>query len=83
MKKSRFKTFLGKIKPYAMPGIITCLVMVVILILKGIWPFGSERIDYFDNMQQVAPLYAHLWDWMHGKASLGLTGIQDLEQMCQ
>jgi hypothetical protein len=21
-------------------------------------------------MQQVAPLYAHLWDWMHGKASL-------------
>ena len=70
MKKSRFKTILGKIKPYAMPGIITCLVMVVILILKGIWPFGSERIDYFDNMQQVAPLYAHLWDWMHGKASL-------------
>ena len=70
MKKSKFKTILGKIKPYAMPGIITCLVMVVILILKGIWPFGNERIDYFDNMQQVAPLYAHLWDWMHGKASL-------------
>ena len=21
-------------------------------------------------MQQVAPLYAHLWDFMHGKASL-------------
>ena len=52
MKKSKFKTILGKIKPYAMPGIITCLVMVVILILKGIWPFGNERIDYFDNMQQ-------------------------------
>ena len=44
--------------------------MIVILILKGIWPFGSSRIDYFDNMQQVAPLYAHLWDFMHGKASI-------------
>lgn len=70
MKKSGFKSLLKKIKPYAVPGIITGLVMIVILILKGIWPFGSSRIDYFDNMQQVAPLYAHLWDFMHGKASI-------------
>ena len=70
MKKSGFKSLLKKIRPYAVPGIITGLVMIVILILKGIWPFGSNRIDLFDNMQQVAPLYAHLWDWMHGKASL-------------
>ena len=49
---------------------ITCAVIVFIYVFKGIWPFGANRIDYFDNMQQVAPLYAHLWDWMHGKASL-------------
>lgn len=70
MKKSGFKSLLKKIRQYAVPGIITGLVMIVILILKGIWPFGSSRIDYFDNMQQVAPLYAHLWDFMHGKASI-------------
>lgn len=70
MKKSGFKSLFKKIRPYAVPGIITGLVMIVILILKGIWPFGSSRIDYFDNMQQVAPLYAHLWDFMHGKASI-------------
>ena len=70
MKKSGFKSLLKKIRPYAVPGIITGLVMIVILILKGIWPFGSSRIDYFDNMQQVAPLYAHLLDFMHGKASI-------------
>ena len=70
MKKSGFKSLLKKIRPYAVPGIITGLVMIVILILKGIWSFGSSRIDYFDNMQQVAPLYAHLWDFMHGKASI-------------
>ena len=70
MKKLDKKSVFKKITQYALPGVITCIVMVIILISKGIWPFGSIRIDYFDNMQQVAPLYAHLWDWMHGKASL-------------
>ncbi len=70
MKNSESKSLLQRIKPYALPGVITGLVVVAILILKGIWPFGSSRIDYFDNMQQVAPLYAHLWDFMHGKASI-------------
>lgn len=59
-----------KILSYLLPGVITLLVMTIVLVAKGIWPFGSNRIDLFDNMQQVAPLYAHLWDAMHGKASL-------------
>lgn len=60
----------ARIMPYVIPGLVTLVAMLVIMVSKGIWPFGSNRIDYFDNMQQVAPLYAHLWDWMHGKASL-------------
>ena len=56
MKKSGFKSLLKKIRPYAVPGIITGLVMIVILILKGIWPFGSSRIDYFATMPKLAPL---------------------------
>ena len=52
MKKSGFKSLLKKIRPYAVPGIITGLVIIVIIILNGIWPFGSNRIDLFDNMQQ-------------------------------
>ncbi len=59
-----------KILSYLFPGLITLLVMLVVLAAKGIWPFGSNRIDLFDNMQQVAPLYAHLWDAMHGDASI-------------
>ena len=69
-KGAAFKKFIAKCKPYALPGLITFAIFTLILIFKGIWPFGSNRIDYFDNMQQVAPLYSHLWDWMHGKASL-------------
>lgn len=64
------KSLFQRVKLYAIPGLITCAVIVFIYVFKAIWPFGANRIDYFDNMQQVAPLYAHLWDWMHGKASL-------------
>lgn len=64
------KSLFQRVKLYAIPGLITCAVIVFIYVFKGICPFGANRIDYFDNMQQVAPLYAHLWDWMHGKASL-------------
>lgn len=64
------KSLFQRVKLYAIPGLIMCAVIVFIYVFKGIWPFGANRIDYFDNMQQVAPLYAHLWDWMHGKASL-------------
>src|SRR5574344_3073985 len=68
--KEKSKSLTRKIKPYAIPGLITLIGVILILVFRGIWPFGSNRIDYFDNMQQVAPLYAHLWDWMHGKASI-------------
>ncbi len=67
MAKYRFKTH---IRLYMQTGAVTFLILAVIFFIKGIYPFGSNRIDYFDNMQQVAPLYTHLWDWMHGQASL-------------
>lgn len=66
----KIKSFFSRIKTFAIPGLITFAVVVIALICKGIWPFGSNRIDYFDNMQQVAPLYAHLWDFLHGNASI-------------
>lgn len=63
------KNILKKLK-CCIPSLITAAIVLIVLCCKGIWPFGSFRIDYFDNMQQVAPLYTHLWDWMHGDASL-------------
>lgn len=68
--KEKIKSLTGKMKPYGIPGVITLAGVILILVLRGIWPFGGNRIDYFDNMQQVAPLYAHLWDWLHGDASI-------------
>ena len=78
------KSLFQRVKLYAIPGLITCAVIVFIYVFKGIWPFGANRIDYFDNMQQVAPLYAHLWDWMiMERRHCGLTGTQDLARMYQ
>ena len=68
MKKNN--NMLRKLGGYVLPGAITLVVMCIVLIFKGIWPFGANRIDYYDNMQQVAPLYSHLWDVLHGEASL-------------
>lgn len=68
MKKN--SNMLRRLGGYVLPGAITLAVMCIVLIFKGIWPFGANRIDYYDNMQQVAPLYSHLWDVLHGEASL-------------
>ena len=57
---------------YILPAIITILIIVLVLMLKGIYPFGNQPIDYYDNMQQVSPIYTHLWDFLHGQASLFL-----------
>ena len=66
-----------KILGYLFPGLITLLVMLIVLAAKGIWPFGSNRIDLFDNMQQVARCM-HICDAMH--ASEHMLTVYRLEQ---
>ncbi len=68
--KTAGKNRAAAIMAYIIPALVTLVALLVIMVSKGITPFGSNRIDYFDNMQQVAPLYTHLWDWMHGDASI-------------
>ena len=74
------KSLFQRVKLYAIPGLITCAVIVFIYVFKGIWPFGANRIDYFDNMQQVAPLYG---TGCMERRHCGLTGTQDLARMYQ
>ena len=53
-----------------MPLVITILIFFIVLLLKGIYPFGNLQIGYYDNVQQVIPVYTHLWDVLHGQANL-------------
>lgn len=64
------KKELNRLWACIIPGLITLCIMISAYICKGIVPFGGNRVDYFDNMQQVAPIYTHLWDFMHGQAAL-------------
>ncbi len=58
-----------KIK-YVFPPLITILLFSIILAVKGIYPFGTNTIDYYDMAQQVAPFYYHIYDVLHGTKGL-------------
>ena len=45
------------------------MIFMGVLALKGIFPFGELRIDYYDMGQEIIPLYYHIWDCLHGKGT--------------
>ena len=59
-----------RIKEPLIPAFITLMVFMGVLLSKGIFPFGNLRIDYYDMGQTNAPLYYHIWDFLHGKGGL-------------
>lgn len=59
-----------RLKEALIPAFITLAVFMGVLLAKGIFPFGDLRIDYYDMGQTNAPLYYHIWDFLHGKGGL-------------
>ena len=59
-----------RIKEALIPAFITLTVFMGVLFAKGIFPFGALRIDYYDMGQTNAPLYYHIWDFLHGREGL-------------
>lgn len=55
---------------YAVPMIITALMLCLVYVLKGIYPFGKNTIDYYDMAQQIAAFYYHTFDFLHGQKNL-------------
>lgn len=49
-----------------LPAALTLLIYSIILAVKGIFPFGTNTIDYYDMAQQIAPFYYHVFDSLHG-----------------
>ncbi len=68
--KTAVKEFKSTVKEAVIPAGITLFVFFAVLFIKGIYPFGELRIDYYDMGQTNAPLYYHIWDFLHGKGSL-------------
>ena len=43
--------------------------MYIIYIIKGVFPFGSNNIAYYDMAQSYVPIYYHIYDALHGTKS--------------
>lgn len=63
-----------------LPAFITMVIFLVVLYYNGIFPFGENLIDYYDMGQTNAPLYYHIWDFLHGCSALFFDWYIDLGQ---
>ena len=80
--KEKVNVLAKKLKPYSIPGAITLAVVLITLILKGIWPFGGNRIDYFTICSRSRRCMHICGISCTERHRCGLTGIRDLERMC-
>jgi uncharacterized membrane protein YfhO len=55
---------------YLYSPLIVMAIILFVFLVKGIYPFGSSTIDYYDMGQVNTPLYYHLYDAMHGFKTL-------------
>ena len=55
---------------HIIPPVITVLVMLIVYIIKGVYPFGNGDIAYYDMNAQYIPNYARNYYILHGQDSL-------------
>ena len=55
---------------YLLPPVTVVLILFLVFIVKGIYPFGENTIVYYDMGQQVVPFYYHIYDSLHGGSAL-------------
>ncbi len=62
ISKDSFKIFTA--------GLIATAVLLLVYIVKGIWPFGEFSVAASDMVHGYLPCYYHLYDFLHGEKSL-------------
>lgn len=55
---------------FVYPPIITAIMLCIIYAIKGIYPFGTNTIDYYDMAQQISAFYYHVFDFLRGEKNL-------------
>lgn len=56
-----------KVLEYSLPALIAIIVFIIAMIVKGVFPFGTNSIGYIDFNDGLIPSYTTLWDVLHGK----------------
>lgn len=67
MKKTVLKKNYGQLLT---AGVLASAVILVIYIIKGIYPFGAASVATQDMAHGYLPVYYHLYDFLHGEKSL-------------
>ena len=57
-------------KKYLTTAVSISVLFFLLCAIKGIFPFGTATIDTVDFASQWVPGYYHVWDVLHGNASL-------------
>lgn len=55
---------------YLSTPLIVLVILSIVFLIEGLWPFGGKSIAYADMAQGYVPRYYHLYDAMHGTKSL-------------
>lgn len=50
--------------------ILVAVILLIVYCVKGVYPFGSRNISYYDMAQSIIPLYYHTYDVLHGTKDL-------------
>lgn len=69
-KNNLDKVQLNRWLKYILPPVATAILFCVVLIIKGIYPFGKNPIDYYDLSAQIVTYYVHIWDSLHSSKNI-------------
>lgn len=53
-----------------LPPVLTIVVVLITYIIKGVYPFGSSNVAYYDMSQAYVSLYARNYEIAHGEDSI-------------
>ena len=59
-----------KLKPYLLTSGIVLSIFIIIFLLKGIYPFGTNSLIWSDMHDQITAFYYHFYDCFKGNSSL-------------
>ena len=65
MNSAKRKINIVNILPYAVAGLITVAILLVVYAVNGIYPFGSGSVVCDDMVQQTISNYTYFWDYLH------------------
>lgn len=64
------KSIWNKLKPYLLTGVITLVILAIVFLIKGIYPFGRNSLIWGDMHDQITAFYYHFYDCFKGNGSL-------------